>query len=60
VGWLAADHTAEFAVALRSAVTNGLQTTVYAGAGMVATSDPASEWQETELKFKPILNILSP
>jgi len=58
VGWLDSQGDGVFAVALRSAVVVGEEARLYAGAGIVADSDPRREWQETELKFKPMLNAL--
>ena len=58
VGWMDADGRGEFVVALRSAVTDGDRTRLYAGAGIVAESDPAREWQETELKFRPMMEAV--
>jgi isochorismate synthase len=55
VGWI--DHRGNglFAVAIRSALGVGKQTRFYAGAGIVETSDPHSEWLETEVKLLPML-----
>jgi menaquinone-specific isochorismate synthase len=58
VGWLGADGTGEFAVAIRSAVSSGKRARLYAGAGIVAESDPDREWEETRLKFRPMLDAL--
>lgn len=58
VGWLDADGDGMFAVAIRSAVAVGRQARLYAGAGIVADSDPDREWAETGLKFKPMLSAL--
>jgi menaquinone-specific isochorismate synthase len=56
VGWI--DHTLDgkFAVAIRSAVTQENRVWMYAGAGIVADSEPQKEWEETELKFRPMLD----
>ena len=53
VGWLASDGDARFVPALRSAMWRGDSWRLYAGAGIVAGSDPEREWEETELKFRP-------
>ncbi|MEY7849886.1 isochorismate synthase MenF [Natrarchaeobius sp. A-rgal3] len=58
VGWFDGDGDGEFAVGLRSAVTSGETATLFAGNGIVADSDPAEEWEEVELKFRPILDEL--
>lgn len=54
VGWVGADGDGEWAVALRCAQVDGTTVTAYAGAGIVADSDPARELAETTLKFRPI------
>lgn len=54
VGWVGADGDGEWAVALRCAQVDGTSVTAYAGAGIVAGSDPARELAETTLKFRPI------
>jgi menaquinone-specific isochorismate synthase len=58
VGWFDGEGDGELAVALRSAVSDGSRTRLYAGAGIVAGSDPDREWQETELKFLPMMEAL--
>lgn len=64
-GWYAApigciDHNldGEFGVAIRSAIAQDRRVWLHAGAGIVADSDPQKEWQETALKFKPMLHAL--
>jgi menaquinone-specific isochorismate synthase len=58
VGWIDSQGDGLFAVALRSAVVNDDQARLYAGVGIVADSDPDREWDETTLKFRPMLNAL--
>ena len=58
VGWLGHRGDGEFAVAIRSAVSVGCESRLYAGAGIVADSIPDNEWRETELKFKPLAEAL--
>jgi isochorismate synthase EntC len=48
-----------FAVGIRSAVISGTHVRLYAGAGIVADSDPDAEWHETETKFAPLLDALT-
>ena len=55
VGWLDADGNGEFRVALRSALIDDLGTTLFAGAGVVAGSDPERELLETEVKLSAML-----
>lgn len=59
VGWLGQQGDGAFAVALRSALFDGARTTLWAGAGIVAGSDPAAEYDETELKMGAIGAALS-
>jgi menaquinone-specific isochorismate synthase len=58
VGWVDASGDGVFGVAIRSAVSGGKRARLYAGVGIVAESDPDTEWDETNLKFKPLLNAL--
>jgi menaquinone-specific isochorismate synthase len=50
VGWFDARGDGAFAVAIRSAVVTGAEAWLYAGAGIVDGSDPASEYRETAVK----------
>lgn len=58
VGWLNHNLDGAFGVAIRSAITQDRRVWLYAGAGIVADSDPQAEWDETALKFRPMLNAL--
>ncbi|MBK8902318.1 MAG: isochorismate synthase [Anaerolineaceae bacterium] len=58
VGWLDHHLDGAFSVAIRSAITQDRRVWLYAGAGIVADSDPQAEWNETALKFRPMLNAL--
>lgn len=51
LGWLNASGEGEFFVGLRSALIDGPTARLYAGAGIVAGSEPEKEQAETELKF---------
>ncbi|MBA4251567.1 MAG: hypothetical protein C0425_06710 [Chlorobiaceae bacterium] len=57
IGWFNLNWTCEFAVAIRSALLNEKKLFVYAGAGIVADSDPEEEFFETELKMKTIQSL---
>jgi menaquinone-specific isochorismate synthase len=46
-------------VAIRSALLNDNKLYVYAGCGIVRNSDPASEFEETEIKMQPILSLFN-
>jgi menaquinone-specific isochorismate synthase len=52
LGWINACGEGEFFVGLRSALIDGPVARLYAGAGIVAGSEPAKEKLETELKFR--------
>ena len=55
VGWVDSHGDGEWAVALRCAlVAEDGSVTAWAGAGIVAGSDPSAELAETELKFRPV------
>ncbi|MFB6205447.1 MAG: isochorismate synthase MenF [Haloglomus sp.] len=60
VGWFDAAGYGSFAVAIRSAVSSadGERVTMFAGVGLVADSDPDREWDEVQLKYRPILDEL--
>ncbi|RQG97029.1 isochorismate synthase [Natrarchaeobius chitinivorans] len=58
IGWFDGNGDGEFAVGLRSAVAIDDTATLFAGNGIVADSDPEEEWEEVELKFRPILDEL--
>lgn len=58
IGWIDHNLDGQFAVAIRSAVAQGERAWLYAGAGVVAESTPRREWDETALKFRPMLNAL--
>jgi menaquinone-specific isochorismate synthase len=60
VGWLDADGDGDWMVGLRSAWLSGTTATVWAGAGIVAASDPESELAETDVKLVPVLEGLAP
>lgn len=58
IGWFN-NFNSEFAVGIRSAILNRKKLRAYAGCGIVAGSDPDSEFNETELKLKPILTLFA-
>ena len=58
IGWLDARGDGEFVVPLRCALVRGRSATLFAGAGIVAGSDPARELEETRLKLRPLLAAL--
>lgn len=58
-GWVDHQGGGEFFVGIRSALIDGRTATAYAGAGIVAGSEPEKEFAETELKFKALLQALT-
>jgi len=59
VGWVSPDGSAEVALSLRCGLVSDTTARLYAGAGIVADSDPEAELDETRLKFRPLLNLLA-
>ncbi|MEV7692471.1 isochorismate synthase [Microbacterium sp. NPDC089189] len=65
VGWIDAAGDGEWAIALRCAqfdapdAAGTVPLTAYAGAGIVAASDPEAELLETRVKFRPIVDALA-
>lgn len=60
VGWVDSHGNGEFGIALRGGIVRGPRTIqLYAGCGIVAGSDPLTEWQETEGKFAVMRHALS-
>jgi menaquinone-specific isochorismate synthase len=57
IGWISHD-SAEFVVAIRSALIYENKISLYAGAGINAGSDPGKEWQEVEDKISRYLKLL--
>ena len=55
VGWCDDEGNGEWVVTIRCAQLSQHQVTLFAGAGIVAASDPLSEWQETGTKLKTML-----
>lgn len=58
-GWVDHRGGGEFFVGLRSALVDGCTATAYAGAGIVAGSNPEKEFAETELKFRALIEALT-
>ena len=51
-------ETSEFSVAIRSARIRGSRISLFAGAGIVAGSEPAAEWAELDNKIANVLSLL--
>ncbi len=58
-GWFDAEGDGDFAVALRGGVVEGRRAWAWAGAGIVAGSDAAAEYEETSLKLAPFLGAVA-
>jgi menaquinone-specific isochorismate synthase len=58
LGWIEPGGDGEFVVGLRSALIDGPRLRLYAGAGIVAGSNPDRELQEIQLKFRALLESL--
>jgi isochorismate synthase len=58
-GWIDGDGDGEAAVILRSALIEGTTVSLWAGAGIVAGSQPAEELAETDLKMAALLDVLA-
>jgi len=58
IGWIQADGNGELAVLLRAALLSDNNAELYAGAGIVADSDPRAELDETELKLRSVFDVL--
>ena len=59
VGWMDTDGDGEWGIALRSAEYDGRRVRLFAGCGIVADSDPASELAEAAAKFVPVRDALT-
>ena len=59
VGWFNHRNEGELVVGIRSALIDGCEARLYAGAGVVAGSDPETENRETELKLRALLDALT-
>lgn len=58
IGYFSADGSADFAIAIRSVLVQEGVARVQAGAGIVADSDPAREFMETERKMAAMQRAL--
>jgi isochorismate synthase len=58
IGWMTPEGDGDFAVGIRSALVRGHRALLYAGAGIVAGSEPEREWEECEAKLRSIEDVL--
>lgn len=59
VGWMDRAGDGEFAVAIRSALLRPAEALLFAGCGIVASSDPDQEYAESSLKLQSVLSALN-
>ncbi len=57
IGWFNFNNEGEFAVAIRSALLKKKTVHAFAGCGIVKGSVPEVEYEESELKLKPIISL---
>jgi len=57
IGWFNTEGFGDFNVAIRSALIKENKLYIYAGCGIVEGSNPVEEFEETQLKLKPILSL---
>lgn len=60
VGWTDAHGDGEWGIALRCAEISGNQARLFAGCGIVASSDPEVELAESQAKLVPVRDALEP
>lgn len=58
IGWVDSNNCGEFVVGIRSGLIQGDKASLFAGCGIVKDSDIEEEFQETSMKFLPMLNVL--
>ncbi len=59
IGWFNLDNQAKFYVAIRSGLLKGNHLTLFAGCGIVQSSDALDEFKETEIKIKAISDLFN-
>ncbi|MFV1969950.1 MAG: isochorismate synthase MenF [Acidimicrobiia bacterium] len=59
VGWINGAGDGAICIGLRCGLIRGDTTHVFAGAGIVAESDPKAELIETRLKLRPLMDLLT-
>jgi menaquinone-specific isochorismate synthase len=59
VGWMAPHGDGDVSIALRCGLIRDTTARVYAGSGIVGSSDPEAELAETRLKLRPLLDLLT-
>ena len=59
IGWFNHLNEGEMLVGIRSALIEGREAKLYAGAGIVEGSDPEKETRETEIKLSALLDVFT-
>ena len=59
VGWLDASGDGEWGIALRTGLVDGATVRLFAGCGIVGSSDPAAELAESQAKLVPVRDALA-
>lgn len=57
IGWVDGNQNGELAVAIRSALIQYDQASLFAGCGIMGDSDIQTEYEETNIKFQPMLTV---
>ncbi len=58
VGWISQQTNNHLFVNLRCMMVDEKRVTMYAGGGIMQTSDAETEWKETEMKMDTLVNVL--
>lgn len=58
VGWISQNEQSHLYVNLRCMMAEQNKITMYAGGGIMQTSDADTEWHETEMKMDTLVNVL--
>ncbi|OEH93142.1 isochorismate synthase [Bacillus solimangrovi] len=58
IGWIDYEGNGEFIVAIRSGLIQGNEASLFAGCGLVGDSNSESEYDETRIKFRPMLSAI--
>jgi menaquinone-specific isochorismate synthase len=59
IGWMSPNGDGDVNIALRCGLVRGTTARVFAGSGIVGSSDPEAELAETRLKLRPLLDLLT-
>jgi salicylate biosynthesis isochorismate synthase len=54
VGWISDTGDGEFVVAIRSVLMAPDRASAFAGCGLVSSSNPADEWEESQVKLQTV------